>query len=326
MSPLALRSLRPDDLARISAIESRLAGRPRQAFFEKRLAAATAAPESFITCAALEGERVVGYGFARLQQGEFGDTGAAAVLDIIGVDPDSQRRGVGRAVIAGIEQRMRKKGIDSLRTQSLWTDPVMSSFFSSVGFKLAPSQIIERDTSPLREKINEVTSVKMDGVWRVHGAGGDDYDSLARDRFLVRSLREEDLGAVVRIDCKLTGRERANYFQTKFKEMLVETGIRMSLVAEDFDVVAGFIMARLDYGEFGKADQAAVIHAIGVHPAYRGSGLGRALLSQLLVNLSTLQVEFVRTQVSWRNFDLQQFLQAMGFAPSQRLVLVKTCK
>ncbi len=164
----------------------------------------------------------------------------------------------------------------------------------------------------------------MDGVWRVHGSGGDDYDTLARDRFLVRSLREDDLAAIVRIDSKLTGRERAPYYQTKFQEMLVETGIRVSLVAEDFNVVAGFIMARLDYGEFGKADQAAVIDTIGVHPAYTGSGLGRALLSQLLVNLSTLKVEFVRTQVSWKNFDLQQFLHAHGFQPSQRLVLVKS--
>ncbi len=168
----------------------------------------------------------------------------------------------------------------------------MTSFFSSAGFQLAPSQVIERGTSPLREKVSEVSSVKMDGVWRVHGSGGDDYDTLARDRFLVRSLREDDLAAIVRIDSKLTGRERAPYYQTKFQEMLVETGIRVSLVAEDFNVVAGFIMARLDYGEFGKADQAAVIDTIGVHPAYTGSGLGRALLSQLLVNLSTLKVEF----------------------------------
>jgi hypothetical protein len=27
----------------------------------------------------------------------------------------------------------------------------------------------------------------------------------------------------------------------------------------------------------------------------------------------------------WKNFDLQQFLHAHGFAPSQRLVLVKRC-
>jgi ribosomal protein S18 acetylase RimI-like enzyme len=326
MSALTLRSLRPNDLPRLSEIESRIAGRPRRAFFEKRLAVATATPESFITCAALEGEKVVGYGFARLQEGEFGATRGVAVLDVIGVDPDFQRRGIGKAVISGIEQRMNKKGIETLRTQTVWTDHVMSGFFSSVGFTLAPSQIIERDTSPLSERVTEVSSMKMDGVWRVHGAGGDDYSRVAGDKFLIRSLREEDFSTVVRIDNKLTGRDHSAYYEAKFKEMLVETGIRVSLVAEDADIVAGFIMARLDYGEFGKTEQAASIDTIGVHPAYKRTGMGHALLSQLLINLSTLKVDSVRTQVSWKNFELQQFLHAKGFAPSQRLLLVKTCK
>ena len=326
MSVLALRSLHPNDLDRISEIESRIAGRPRKAFFEKRLAVATATPESFITCAALDGEKVVGYGFARLQAGEFGATRPVAVLDVIGVDPDVQGKGIGKAVLSGIEQRMEKKGIDTLGTQVAWTDHAMSGFLSSMGFNLAPSRIMERDTSPLEEKITEVSPVKMDSVWRVHGPGGDDYSRLSRDKFLVRSLREEDLSAVVRIDNKLTGRDNSSYYELKFREMLVETGIRVSLVAENSESVAGFIMARLDYGEYGKADQAAVIDIIGVHPVFKGTGVAHALLSQLLINLSNLMVDSVRTQVSWKNFDLQQFLYAKGFAPSQRLVLLKTRK
>ncbi len=325
MSSLTFRSLHPQDLDRVADIESRIAGRPRKAFFEKRLAVATATPESFITCAAMDGKKLVGYGFARLQQGEYGAEDAVAVLDAIGVDPDVQGKGIGKAVIAGIEQRMKKKSIGMLRTQADWMDHVMTTFFSSTGFKLAPSQIIERDTSPLKEKVAAVNPVKMDGVWRVHsGDGSDNYETLARDRFLVRSLKEEDLGAVVRIDGKLTGRDRSRYYAVKFKEMLVESGIRVSLVAEDYGTVAGFIMARVDYGEFGKADQAAVIDTIGVHPAYKGTGIGNALLAQLLVNLATLRVESLRTQVRWENFELQRFLQVRGFEPSQRLVLVKT--
>ena len=323
MSAVTLRALQPGDLDPLADIESRIAGQPRRGFFEKRLAVATAAPESFITCAALDGERLVGYAFARIEEGEFGGTGSAAMLDVVGVDPDRQRRGIGKAVLAGLEHRMRRKGIGSLRTKTLWTDRVMSSFFSAAGFVLAPSQVIERNTLPLGEKINEVHALRMDGAWQVHSAG-ENEETLARERFLIRSLREEDLAAVIRIDRQLTGRDRSAYYQTKFREMLFETGIRISLVAEDFNVVAGFIMARLDYGEFGRADQTAAIDTIGVHPAYQGAGMGRALLSQLLINLSTLKVEAVRTHVSWQNIALQQFLHAKGFTPAQRLVLVKT--
>ncbi len=152
MSTLTLRSLYPDDLERVSEIESRIAGRPRKAFFEKRLAVATATPESFITCAALEGGKLMGYGFTRIQEGEFGTAGAIAVLDAIGVAPEAQRRGIGKAVISGIERRMKKRNIGTLRTQVVWTDHVMTSFFSSSGFQLAPqSGDRTRDFAPARE-------------------------------------------------------------------------------------------------------------------------------------------------------------------------------
>ena len=319
------RPLRPEDLDRVSEIESRIAGRPRKEFMEKRFAAASASPESFITCAAMEDERLAGYGFARLQEGEFGAKGAVAVLDVVGVDPAARGRGIGKAVIAGIEREMMRKTIGTLRTQVDWANRDMVRFFSSAGFLLAPCQIIERDTSPLREEIAEVRSVKRDGRGQVHnGAGGNYYEMLSRDRVLVRSLKEEDLAAVVRIDGKLTGLDRSAYYGAKFREMLTVSGIRVSLVAEDAGIVAGFVMARVDFGEFGKVEKTAGIDTIGVHPAHAGSGVGHALLSQLLLNLSTLQVESVLVQVSPENFDLRRFLHARGFAPSQRLALVKS--
>jgi ribosomal protein S18 acetylase RimI-like enzyme len=324
MSNLMLRALQPTDLDRVSEIDSRTTGYPRKAFFEKRLAAATRGAERFITTAAVDGGKLVGYGFARLQEGEFGTTGLVADLDVIGVDPEFQGMGIGKALFTGIEQRMKEKNIATVRTQVSWADSAMTGFFSSVGFKLAPSQIIERDTSPLSEEVAEVKSVTMDSVWQVHGNPSNDYETLSRDRVLVRSLKTEDLTAVVRIDGKYTGRDRTAYYAGKFKEMLSESGIRVSLVAEDDGLVTGFVMARVDFGEFGKVEKAAVIDTIGIHPAYKGSGIGHALLSQLMINLATLQVELVRTQVLWENFELQRFLHARGFGLSQRLVLTKT--
>ena len=105
--------------------------------------------------------------------------------------------------------------------------------------------------------------------------------------------------------------------------MLDESGIRVSMVAEDDGVVTGFIMARVDFGEFGRVEKAAVIDTIGVHPAYGGSGVGHALLSQLLINLSALQVKTVRTRVEHDYFALWNFLTRRGFKHSQRLLLTK---
>lgn len=323
MSHLTFRSLCPDDLEQVSAIDSRSVGQPRREFFKKRLTVAMAAPEAFITCAACADETVKGYAFARVQDGDFGSTRAVAVLDVLGVDPEARGQGLGKALLNGIEQRMTKKNIATMRTEIDWTNHDMTRFFSANDFTLAPIQIVGRDTSELPENVEEISTVKMDGYWQVHGAGGNDYDTLSRDRVLIRSLNEDDLFDIVRIDRKLSGRDRTAYYRGKFQEMLIESGIRVSLVAQKKDLVAGFIMARLDYGEFGKPIQTAVIDTIGVHPAEQGTGVGQALLAQLLINLSTLQVESLRTQIQWNQAGLHKFLQSCGFTPSQRLVLNK---
>lgn len=308
MADLQLRSLHRDDLDRVSGIESRITGHSRKGFLEKRFAAAAESPDGFIACAAVRDGKLAGYASSRIQEGEFGAPDAVAVLDVIGIDPDAQGKGIGKALLAEMERRMKARGIGTLRTQADWGIPAMIRFFSSTAFLLAPVQILERDTSPLREEIREV----------------DYYETLSRDRVPVRSLKEDDLAVTVRIDRKLTGRDRSAYYAAKLREMLTESGIRVSLVAEEDGFVVGFVMARVDFGEFGKVDKAAVLDTIGVHPGFAGSGIGHALLSQLFLNLATLQVETVLTQVSPENIDLQRFLYSCGFHPSQRLMLSKT--
>jgi ribosomal protein S18 acetylase RimI-like enzyme len=146
-----------------------------------------------------------------------------------------------------------------------------------------------------------------------------DFGPLARDRIPVRSLQEGDLRALVAIDRRITGRDRAAYFDRKLTEALADSGVRVSLVAELDGVAVGFIMARVDFGEFGQVETTAIIDTIGVDPDYRNKGVGRALLSQLLANLGTLRVEKVRTEVGWQDHNLLGYLDRSGFRPSQRL-------
>jgi ribosomal protein S18 acetylase RimI-like enzyme len=152
-----------------------------------------------------------------------------------------------------------------------------------------------------------------------YGKMAPDYSSLARDRIPVRAMKESDLPAIVAIDRRITGRERSKYFREKLEDVLFESDVRVSLVAERNDQPAGFIMARVDLGEFGRFDPTAVIDTIGVDPDRRKEGVGRALLSQLLVNLGMLRIERVRTEVDWRDCDLLAFLDRCGFFPSQEL-------
>ena len=146
-----------------------------------------------------------------------------------------------------------------------------------------------------------------------------DFGPLARDRMPVRTMVESDLRALITIDRRITGRDRSAYFERKLAEALHESDVRVSLVAERDGAVVGFVMARVDFGEFGRVDPTAVMDTIGVDPDYRDFGVGRALMSQLLINLMTLRVEHIRTEIDWRERDLLAFLDRCGFRPAQQL-------
>ena len=145
------------------------------------------------------------------------------------------------------------------------------------------------------------------------------FGPLARDRIPMRAIRECDLHAVTAIDRESTGRDRSPYFDAKLTEALHESDVRVSLVAELDGRVVGFIMARVDLGDFGRTEPTAELDTIGVAPGYRSHGVGRALLSQLMANLASLRVERILTEVDWDNRDLLAFLAHCGFRPSSCL-------
>ncbi len=148
-----------------------------------------------------------------------------------------------------------------------------------------------------------------------------DYGPLARDRIPVRAMKEADLRVLVDIDKAITGYDRTTYFERKLEEALYELDVRVSLVAELDGNPVGFIMARVDFGEFGRIEPTAVLDTIGVGLDARNRGVGRALLSQLLINLMTLRVESIRTELEWHDHQLLTFLDHCGFQTSQRLCL-----
>lgn len=148
-----------------------------------------------------------------------------------------------------------------------------------------------------------------------------DFGPLSRDRIPVRAMRKEDLRALTEIDRRVTGEDRSSYLGRKLEEALDESDVRVSLVADVDGVPVGFIMARVDFGEFGRIEPIAVLDTIGVDPDYRDRGIGRALLSQLLINLGSLRVERIRSELAWNEHALLAFFERCGFRPSQQLCL-----
>ncbi len=143
------------------------------------------------------------------------------------------------------------------------------------------------------------------------------------DHVEVRTLAQMDLDWVVRIDAQRTGRTRNAYYKLKIEEAVRDTGVRVSLAALIDREPAGFLMARLYYGEFGKPEPVAVLDTIAISPAYAGKKVGRALLKQLETNLRALGIERLETTVDWNMTELVTFFQHAGFKPAARLCLEK---
>ena len=143
---------------------------------------------------------------------------------------------------------------------------------------------------------------------------------------VIRSLRPGDLEPVIAIDAKSTGRRRVEYFKLKLEMAMNETGVEVSLAAEIDGMFVGFLIARVYYGDFGIAEPSAVLEVLGVHPDFRGVGVGHALLEQLATNLLGLGVGTISTEVNWDDPRMIVFLQREGFLPANRFCLDMDCE
>ena len=329
ISGVKLRRLAPQDLDAVVDIDAQITGRSRRVYFERRLQAALRAPELNTQFAAEEDGVLEGYVLARRLEGEFGRADPALRLEVISVRPGEQGHGYGDALLGALEADARKHGILQVRTQAAWKDHAMLSFLDHAGFALGGGQVI--DCEVLAGRIGN------DGQERVlapehHGLSAEidhstpqanDFEALARDHADVRSLERDDLADIVRIDRRNMGRDRGAYIGRVVDEALNDSAIRVSLVAHQDGSATGFIMAGVDFGDFGRTEPVAVIDLLGVDPGFTGAGIGSALLSQLFVNLEALRVERVATVVERDNFGLLEFFYRAGFASSQRLSFLK---
>jgi len=324
-----VRRLSPQDLLAVVAIDAATSGRTRHFYLERRLKAALAEPELHLQFAAESRGRLVGYVLARKLEGEFGRTEPALRLEAMAVSPGIQGRGVGSALLSALEAGAKKSGIPAIRTQAAWNAQDMMGFLDRAGFQLGHTLVLdckvhrnqftpgegEKALAPEHRRLSSEIDYGMPRQ--------NDFEALARDHADVRSLSSDDIPDIVRIDQRVMDRIRRRYIEHMVGEALKDSDVRVSLTARVDGVVAGYVAARTDYGDFGRPEPVAVLDAIGVDPDYAHQYVGTALLSQLFVNLEALHIERVETIVESENFQLLGFLYKLGFETSQRLNFVK---
>lgn len=307
----ALRPFTPEYLEPVIALDARLTGHSRRGFYTRHVAAAARDPGSLCSLVVLRDGEVVGVTVARITDGEFGAAHPSATIEAIAIAPEARGQGLAHRVLETLAADLVQRGVVDLQSEADWSESEMVRFFAAAGFALTPHQILGRPVM----LGNPAEDPALDGP--------DLAEDLEMPAVEVRSLEAADLPAIIALDRRITHRDRAPFYTRKGQEMLADSGLRVSLVAETAGELAGFVMARVDYGDFGRTDPTAVIDTLGVAPHLGRRGVGRALVGQLLRNLGSLRVERAVTRVAWDDLDLRGFLKTLAFAPCQRLCFAR---
>ncbi len=113
---------------------------------------------------------------------------------------------------------------------------------------------------------------------------------------IVRVARAEDVPAVIRLDERVTGIAKPEYWRDTFEGRLPRSA-RVFLVAESAGTVVGFIIGEVRAWEFG-SPPCGWIFAIGVDPECRLGGIGTKLFEEICRHFKEQGVSTIRTMLA----------------------------
>lgn len=138
----------------------------------------------------------------------------------------------------------------------------------------------------------------------------------------VRKMTARDIDAIMRIDEQITGEPHAAYYESRAAS-LVASHPDACLVAEDASgTPVGFVLASVRGWAYG-VERHGWVEVIGVVPEWRGQGVSKALLDELIAYFRRVGVPSMQTVVDWNNGDLVEFFRANGFERGEYVNLVK---
>lgn len=137
----------------------------------------------------------------------------------------------------------------------------------------------------------------------------------------IRPLAPEDLSLVVAIDAALEGRSRRAYVERRLAAALREPALHAQFAVCDEGGLAGYILARVLEGEFGRSERGLRLEMVGMRADARRMGGGRRLFDALSQWAGRHGVAELRTAARWRDAEMLQWLSAVGFELAPDVIL-----
>jgi len=145
---IVVRGLTPGDLDAVVAIDAKSTGRRREEYFRIKLKQNLAETGIKVSLAAEADGLFRGFLLARVYYGEFGTMEPVAVLDTLGVHPDTRGLGIGHALMEQLLVNLQGLGVSTVRTEVAWEDTLLLAFFQREHFRPAARLCLELPVTP----------------------------------------------------------------------------------------------------------------------------------------------------------------------------------
>ena len=129
-----IRSMVHSDLPQIIELDIKVLGKPRPAYWERKLELVEKRSQVSSLVAELDG-KVIGFIIGDVSSWEYGVPENIGWIDTIGVDPDYQRKGVAKILFTEMSANLKKVGVDAIYTLVTRRDWRLLKFFNNLGFQ-----------------------------------------------------------------------------------------------------------------------------------------------------------------------------------------------
>lgn len=146
----SIRPARPGDLDQVIAIDERVTGIAKRAYWrDLHERYTTRQPEERFfyvaqSTAPHERGRILGFIIGEVRAWEFGSEPCGWVF-AISVDPEARQEGIGEALLEAITESFRRIGVRTLRTVIARDNHLLMSFFRSEGMRAGPYLQLEKE-------------------------------------------------------------------------------------------------------------------------------------------------------------------------------------
>jgi len=145
-STIKIRLMQAEDYDAVVGIDEKVLKASRPEYYETKFEKLFKTKDYLPTSLVAEDKdgTVVGFVMGVLYMGEYGIYREEATLDTIGVDPDYERKGIGKMLIDEFLDHLKTLGVQKINTIVDWNDSKLIHFFSANQFSPSKSINLER--------------------------------------------------------------------------------------------------------------------------------------------------------------------------------------